>query len=101
MGADIVIAVPVNERLEKVPGRTFRRVGSVARRVEQIFLARNDAPQLERADVVVHPLTDGIVVTSTSSKDAIKAIKAGEEATILALPLLRQKIAEAKNRLTH
>jgi hypothetical protein len=46
-------------------------------------------------------LTDGIVVTSTSSKDAIKAIKAGEEATILALPLLRQKIAEAKNRLTH
>lgn len=93
MGADIVIAVPVNERLEKVPGRTFRRVGSVARRVEQIFLARNDAPQLERADVVVHPLTDGIVVTSTSSKDAIQAIKAGEEATILELPLIREKLA--------
>jgi NTE family protein len=99
MGADFVIAVPVNERLETVPGKTFRRVGSVARRIEQVFLARTDAPQLERADVVVHPLTDGIVVTSTSSKDAIKAIQAGEDATVVALPSIRQKLAEMTARM--
>jgi predicted acylesterase/phospholipase RssA len=99
MGADFVIAVPVNERLEKVPGKTFRRVGSVARRIEQVFLARIDAPQLERADVVVHPLTDGIVVTSISSKDAIRAIQSGEEAMVLALPMIRQKLAEVQSRM--
>ncbi len=99
MGADFVIAVPVNERLETVPGKTFRRVGSVARRIEQVFLARTDAPQLERADIVVHPLTDGIVVTSTSSKDAIRAIQAGEDATVLALPSIREKLAEVQARI--
>ena len=94
MGADFVIAVPVNERLENVPGDTFRHVGSVARRLEQILLARTDAPQLARADVVIHPLTDGIDVISTSPKDARRAIKAGEEAATLAMPALKRKLAE-------
>jgi hypothetical protein len=44
-------------------------------------------------------LTDGIVVTSTSSKDAIKAIQAGEDATVVALPSIRQKLAEMTARM--
>ncbi|HEY9713191.1 MAG TPA: patatin-like phospholipase family protein [Chroococcales cyanobacterium] len=94
MGADFIIAVPVNERLEKLPRDEFRRLGSVARRMEQVFLTRIDAPQLARADVVVHPLTDGIDVISTSKKDAIRAIKSGEEAANAAMPELRKKLAE-------
>ncbi len=94
MGADLVIAVPVNERLENVPGDTFRHVGSVARRFEQIMLARTDAPQLARANVVIHPLTDGIDVISTKPKDAIRAIKAGEDAANQMMPELKRKIAE-------
>jgi len=94
MGADLVIAVPVNERLETVPGDTFRRVGSVAKRLEQIFLARTDAPQIARADIVIHPHTNGIDVISTNPKDAIRAIKSGEEAANQALPAIRQKLAE-------
>lgn len=94
MGADLVIAVPVNERLETVPGDTFRRVGSVARRIEQVFLARTDAPQIANADLVIHPHTDGIDVISCDPKDARRAIKSGEEAATLAMPALRQKLAE-------
>jgi hypothetical protein len=84
----------VNERLEKVPGDTFRRVGSVARRIEQVFLDRTDAPQLAHADVVIHPHTDGIDVISTKQKDAIRAIQSGEDAANAALPAIRKKLAE-------
>lgn len=94
MGADIVIAVPVNERLELVPVDTFRHVGSVARRIEQILLARTDAPQLARADVVIHPVTDGIDVVSTNPKDAVRAIQAGVDAANQAMPDIRRRLKE-------
>jgi NTE family protein len=94
MGADIVIAVPVNERLERVPVDTFRHVGSVARRIEQIFLARTDAPQLARADVVIHPVTDGIDVVSTNPKDAIRSIQSGIDAANQAMPEIKRHLDE-------
>ncbi|HEY9757135.1 MAG TPA: patatin-like phospholipase family protein [Oculatellaceae cyanobacterium] len=94
MGADIIIAVPVNERLELVPADTFRHVGSVARRIEQILLARTDAPQLSRADVVIHPVTDGIDVVSTNPKDAVRAIQAGVDAANQAMPEIRRRLKE-------
>lgn len=62
--------------------------------MEQVFLSRIDAPQLARADVVIHPHTDGIDVVSTSGKDAMRAIKAGEEAATAAIPEIRKKLQE-------
>lgn len=97
MGADLVIAVPVSERLEKVPGDSFRKVGSVGKRLEQVFLSHSDKSQLARADIAIHPLTDGISILSTDSKDAIRAIQAGEEAAIQALPAIKLKIEALKS----
>ncbi|MBS1997286.1 MAG: patatin-like phospholipase family protein [Cyanobacteria bacterium SZAS LIN-2] len=93
MGADFVIAVPVNERLNPETRDHFRRMGSVARQIEKIFLTKTDGPQLNRANVVIHPLTDGIDVLSTSSRDAHRAIHAGEAAALKALPEIRAKLA--------
>lgn len=94
MGADFVIAVPVNERLNPEERNYFRRLGSVARRIEKIFLTNNDEPQLARADVVIHPHTDGIDILSTSTKDAARAIDAGEEAAMQAIPTIKQKLEQ-------
>ncbi len=95
LGANIVIAVPVSERIDEIQRDNFRKVGSVARRMEQMFLSTADAQDLDHADIIIHPHTDGIPILSTNSKDAVKAIKAGEEAANDALPYIRQKLAEA------
>jgi NTE family protein len=92
LGADIVIAVPVSETVQEVPRDSFRRMGSVARRMEQLFLSSADEQELEHADIVVHPNTDGINILSTKPKDALQAIAAGEEAAMKALPAIRAKI---------
>jgi len=93
MGADFIIAVPVNERLNPEKRDHFRGLGTVARRIEKIFLADTDQPQLDRADVVIHPHTDGIDILSTSTRDADKAIDAGEEAAREAMPEIKKKLA--------
>lgn len=92
MGADIVIAVDVDERLGNVNRERFRKVGSVAKRVEQIYLGRADSDQLQKADIVIHPHTDGIDLISTKASDAREAIRAGEAAARAALPKIWKKL---------
>jgi NTE family protein len=97
MGADIVIAVSVSENLETLPGKHFRKVGSVGRRLEQVFLSHTDATQMAHADLVIHPRTNKIGILSTDPKDGIRGIKAGEDAAVEALPAIRQKIEALKS----
>ncbi len=97
MGADIVIAVSVSEHLETIPGKNFRKVGSVGRRLEQVFLSHTDTAQMAHADLVIHPRTDNIGILSTDRKDAVRGIKAGEDAAIAALPAIRQKLEALKS----
>ncbi len=92
MGANIVIAVDVDEKLHQIPRDHFRKIGSVAPRIEQITLAHGDDPQLQSADIVIHPNVDGIGVLSLSPSDAMAAIRAGEEAARAALPEIRAKL---------
>lgn len=93
LGADLVIAVPVSERVEPVERDSFRKIGSVARRMEQLFLASSDEPQMDQADVVIHPLVDGIKILSTNKYDAMRAISAGEQAAEQCIPEIRKKLA--------
>jgi NTE family protein len=92
MGADIVIAVDVDENLCKVDRDKFRKIGSVGKRIEQIFLAHVDEGQIERADIVIHPDVDGIGLLSEKKHDAMAAIKAGEAAARAALPMIRARL---------
>jgi NTE family protein len=93
MGADIVIAVNVDESFDEVPLKNFRKVGSVARRIVNWQLWYHDQPLCKQADVVIHPKLDGVGLLSRKHKDAKRSIIAGEEATRLAIPAIKARLA--------
>lgn len=95
LGADIIIAVDVDERFKPVPLDTFRAIGSVSARLIKLQLATIDAPMLKKADIVIHPNVDGIGLISTKKKDALRGIAAGEQAAREALPAIKAKLAQA------
>ncbi len=92
MGADFVIAVNVDEPFRLATTDTFRKPGSVARRMIKWDLYTIDKTQEELADVVIHPDTEGIILVSTSKKAAMRALSAGEQAARDALPAIKEKL---------
>jgi NTE family protein len=99
LGAQLVIAVDVDERFEPKPDKAFRKIGSVAGRVLTLHLAKVDESQVKDADVVIHPNVNGISLVSTKRKNINDAILAGEEAARQAIPELRAKLGlPAKER---
>lgn len=95
MGADIVIAVDIDERFEPVSLNHFRKIGSVSRRMLKWDLDDMDKAQLANADIVIHPNVDGISLISTKKSDAKKALAAGTTAAQAAIPEIKRKLAEA------
>jgi NTE family protein len=95
LGADIVIAVNCDERLKKVPINSFRKMGSVSRRIITLQLEKMDGPHADKACITLHPEVDGIGLLSTKRRDAVRAIKAGEDAARQALPQIRQCLTDA------
>lgn len=95
LGADFVIAVNVDEKFDPPSDpNMFRKIGSVPPRVVSMILARVDEDQVVDSDVLVHPNVDGISLLSKSSRDARRAMAAGETAAEAALPEIRKKLAE-------
>ena len=92
LGADIVIAVDVDERFEPVPQDVFKTGGSVAHRVLTLHLSKVDEDQLKNADIVIHPEVNGIGLISTKVNDIKSAITAGEVAARAAMPEIRRKL---------
>lgn len=92
MGADIVIAVNIDEPFSEDPLQSFRKPGSVTKRMIKWDLWNIDGPQEELADVVIHPDTSGVSLVTGSKKQARKAIEAGRQAAESALPLIREKL---------
>ncbi|MBX9686817.1 MAG: patatin-like phospholipase family protein [Candidatus Obscuribacterales bacterium] len=95
MGADIVIAVCIDEQLLPEPLDNFRKIGSVSRRLIKMQLRDIAEPALAQANVAIHPNVDGISLISTKKSDAQRGIKAGEAAAKAAIPSIKQKLAEA------
>lgn len=94
LGADIVIAVDVDETFTNLDEKEFRRIGSVGKRVINMVLAKVDEDQLAAADIVVHPVVNNISLLSTKSKDARYAIAQGEAAATAALPEIRERLSK-------
>ncbi len=86
MGADIVIAVDIDERIDELPMSEFEKLGSVAHRVICLHLAKVDQESLRQASIVIHPDVNGIRMVSTKRKDAKTAVAAGVAAAEKALP---------------
>lgn len=89
-GADIVIAVLVDEPLVQEPKKRFRSIKNTTIRLADIVLAVTDAHQLKFADVVVSPNVQGISILSNKKSDYKRAIAEGEKATERALPEIRK-----------
>lgn len=92
MGADIVIAVDVDESLEILQKKHFRKIGSVGNRCVNMHLFKLDEPQVQKADMTIHPNVNGIELLSRKQKDIDICIKAGEEAAKKAVPEIQQRV---------
>ncbi|PZM79236.1 MAG: hypothetical protein DKT66_22415 [Candidatus Melainabacteria bacterium] len=86
MGADIIIAVDIDERIDELPMSEFEKLGSVAHRVICLHLAKVDQESVKLANIVIHPDVNGIRMVSTKRKDAKTAVAAGVAAAEKALP---------------
>lgn len=91
-GADVVVAVLVDDPLRKVPEKKFRHYRAVTERLTDIVLAVTDEQQLQFADIVISPDVRGISIFSRKKQDIERAMKAGEVAAEKAMPLIRQKM---------
>jgi NTE family protein len=78
-GADIVIAVDVDEEILNVSEGHFRRSRSVPNRTLSLILAAMDKQRVEAADLTLRPDVRGMPLLSTSVPAADRAIKAGEK----------------------
>jgi NTE family protein len=92
MGADIVIAVNIDEPFDQVEVDKFRKFGSVTKRMVKWDLYSIDKPQEDLADIVIHPDTSGVTLVTTNRKEARKAIEAGRKAAEAAMPQIREKL---------
>jgi len=95
LGVDVVIAVNADERLERAPLKTFRKMGSVSKRMLTLQLDLMDRSHVDDACVTIHPELTGIGLLSTKKSDAIRAIEAGEKATREALPQIKKCLRDA------
>lgn len=91
-GADIVIAVLVDNPLTILPAKEFRSLSGILGRMTDVMLAVADARQLPFADIVINPDVSGIGVVNGTRDDAKKAILAGETATKKALPDIKKRL---------
>ncbi len=91
-GADLVIAVVVDDSLRKVSEKALRHFRAVGERQADIVLAVTDEHQLQFADIVISPDVSGISIFSKNDDDIRRAIEAGETAARKAVPLIRQKM---------
>ncbi len=94
LGADFVIAVDIDDNLQTIEKKAFRKIGSVSQRAINLQLSSLDSYQHEKADFVIHPDVSGIQLLDGKSKDALRAIKAGEDAARKLLPELKKKIEQ-------
>lgn len=97
-GADVVVAVVVDEPLEMRPPAFFRHLRGITARTTDVMLAEADARQAQFADVVIHPKVTGIPLIRGCPGDARKAIEAGERAARRALPEIRKLLGIASRQ---
>ncbi|MCB9472091.1 MAG: patatin-like phospholipase family protein [Candidatus Obscuribacterales bacterium] len=93
MGADYIIAVNVDEKVETIDKEQIKSYTELVNRLSSIIIFLRDKELLKQADLVIQPDVSGISVLSVEQDDYAKAVKAGEEAARKALPELKKAFA--------
>ena len=94
MGADIVIAINVDSKLEESKLEDFKSFEGVITRVINLGLKAQSQNILDKADIVISPDLTGVGILDLDKKSLVKAIQAGEEETIKMLPKIKKKLKE-------
>ncbi|MBI2810104.1 MAG: patatin-like phospholipase family protein [Candidatus Melainabacteria bacterium] len=96
LGADFVIAVDVDEKIETATAKSFHRnLGKIGSRVLSLMLAKIDEAQKAQANLSIQPNVTGISLLSKKVSDGNRAMVAGELAAKDALPELKLKLTLA------
>lgn len=93
MGADIVVAVDVDETFNPPSSKKdFRRIFSVGNRVANMLLYKVDESEIAAADIVIQPNVNGINILSKKVEDVERAMHEGERAAQEAVPLIKARL---------
>jgi NTE family protein len=92
MGANIVIAIDIDEKVVPINDGYFKKFGSVAHRVMTLHYSVIDQDEQGIADFIIHPDVTGVGLISTRSEDAKHCVEAGEAAARSAVPAIRELI---------
>ena len=92
MGADVVIAVDVDAKLESSKSADFRNYEGVITRVISLGLKAQSEHVLEKADIVISPHLAGVGILNFDPNTLTRAIKAGEEAALKKIPEIKKKL---------
>jgi len=95
MGADVVIAINLDDSDRKIAEKEFSKIGTVSHRVVTLHLKNVDKEQQKLADIVLHPDVEHIGLMSTSGKDAVNAVEAGERAALDSIDKIKSLLKEA------
>lgn len=90
MGADYVIAVNVDEKVDEIEKKEIRSYKKLINRLSSIIVYLRDKELLKHADLVIQPDVSGISIISVNEEDYERAFKAGEQATLQLLPEIRK-----------
>jgi NTE family protein len=91
-GADIVIAVLVDEPIKVLPPSTFEHLHGIAERLTDIMLAVADSRQLPFADVIITPDVSKMSILKSSAPSVRRAIASGAAAADKALPAIMKRL---------
>lgn len=96
LGADFIIAVDVNEKIERTERKNLnRKIIKISSRVLALMLAKIDESQKAAADVCIQPDVTGISLLSRNVSEGKRALIAGENAAQNSLPELKMKLRRA------
>ena len=87
--ADIVISVNVDEDLRAISHKSLRSVKRFGDLIMTMMLTQLDEDLKNMGDLEIRPCLVGIPLYSRSEKDALSAMRAGEEAAIKVVPTIR------------
>jgi NTE family protein len=94
-GADIVIAVDVDDDVNVIDPKSMKSLRNMANRVTSIVVCALDVAPRRAADVVVRPEVGGIALLSRNRDHLTKAIAEGERAAIESMPAIRARMNRA------
>jgi NTE family protein len=101
LGADVVIAVPVDTSIKPIKNSKLTSMNNLVGRISDIMIAALDAQQSKSSDILIYPDMDDIPLLTKDVRLLKEGIAKGEEAADKALPSIEQRIAEAADRGSH